>query len=60
MRISDIFGMGMDPPPSNAECDSVSGDARTRAVCAELQDPIVWRSGHPPVPIPAELTRGAY
>jgi hypothetical protein len=56
MRIADIFGMGMSPPPSNAECDAISGDAETRAACSRLQDPGVWYSGptdpddYPPVP----------
>jgi hypothetical protein len=56
MIISSIFGMGMDPPPSDAECDAISGDAQTRAICGRLQDPAVWYSGptgrddYPPVP----------
>jgi hypothetical protein len=55
MRVASVFGMGMDPP-SNAECDAISGDADTRAACARLQDPAVWYSGptnpddYPPVP----------
>jgi hypothetical protein len=41
-----------DPPPTSAECDAISGDAYTCNVCAKLQDPIVWRQGHPAVPFP--------
>jgi hypothetical protein len=48
-----------DPPPSDAECDSIispddtAADQReVRAICAKMQDPVVWRSGHAPVPFP--------
>lgn len=57
MRIASIFGMmGNDPPPTDAECDAISGDAEARAACGRLEDPSVWRSGptaandYPPVP----------
>jgi hypothetical protein len=56
MRIAKIFGMGMSPPPTDAECDAISGNADARAACARLQDPAVWYSGptdpddYPPVP----------
>jgi hypothetical protein len=45
MRVAGIFGMGMSLPPSNDECDAISGDAETRAACARLQNPAVWYSG---------------
>lgn len=45
MRVSDIFGLGVSPPPSDAECDSIAMNADVRAACARLQDPTVWYSG---------------
>jgi hypothetical protein len=55
MKIAATVGMGMDPPPTDAECDAISGSAEVRAVCARLQDPAVWYSGRPPAPVPDEL-----
>lgn len=52
-RIAEIFNMGIDPPPTNEECDAISGNADVRAACARLQNPAVWYSGpFPPVPNP--------
>ena len=40
-------------PPTNAECDAISGNAEARAACTQLQDPTTWYSGRfPPVPTP--------
>jgi len=51
VKVSDVFNMGIDPPPTNEECRSISGDAETLAACTRLQDPAVWYSGpFPPVP----------
>lgn len=46
MRVSDIFGsMTGSPPPSDAECESISASDYARAACSRLQDPAVWVSG---------------
>lgn len=58
MRISTIFGNGLsdDPPPTDAECHMISGNASARAACHQLENPDVWRNGptsandYPPVP----------
>jgi hypothetical protein len=46
-----------DPPVTEAECEAMVDPYDETpddelAVCRSLEDPVVWRSGRPPVPFP--------
>jgi hypothetical protein len=61
MRISSIFDIGSgdgDPPPTDAECVTLSGDSNTLATCRALEEPVAWRSGHRAVPFPPTSGQG--